>query len=57
MSWQRDYRIKVVTQSSSDPFLLNIESLKDITIWGKVSDLINGSVDYRGGVMIPNCRT
>lgn len=54
LDWQREYRIKVLNQNSIDPFWFEVNSLKDITIWGKVSDLLNAKYNERGGLIIPN---
>lgn len=50
--WQREFRIKVETLNN-DPFWLKVDSLKDITVWGNVKDLINGKIN-ENGVLIAN---
>lgn len=56
LSWQREFRIILQTEKI-DPFWFNIVSLKDITIWGKVSDLLNGKLDKDGNLIIDNYKT
>lgn len=53
LDWQREFRIKVETLNV-DPFCLDIDSLKDITIWGKVCDLLNGKIDKNGILALDN---
>ncbi|PKM48911.1 MAG: hypothetical protein CVV02_18290 [Firmicutes bacterium HGW-Firmicutes-7] len=43
LSWQNELRF-TVSASSTDPFMLDIGGIKDISIWGKVTDLKNGRI-------------
>ena len=52
LSWQKEYRIKVVTQDDNEPFWFEVDNLKDITIWGEISELLNGMFNESGGLII-----
>lgn len=50
--WQNECRL-AFARDEEDPFWFNIESLRDITIWGNTSDLLEGSV-IGEQIQIPN---
>lgn len=54
LSWQNEYRIRVVTQDNNEPFWFEVDNLKDITIWGKTSELLDGMFNESGGLIISN---
>lgn len=54
LSWQREYRLVVNTINQPDPFYINIGNIKDITIWGKKTDLEKGYIENESTIFIPN---
>lgn len=54
LSWQKEYRLAVNTVGQPDPFYVDVNNLKDITIWGKKSDLERGFVVDESTIFIPN---
>ncbi len=53
LSWQKEFRVKIETDNI-DPFYFEVECLKDITIWGKTSDLYKSEINDKGDIIINN---
>lgn len=43
-----------MTQDNNEPFWFEVDNLKDITIWGKTSELLDGMFNESGGLIISN---
>lgn len=54
LSWQHEFRLLVSTKNKNDPFYIDIGDIRDITIWGKKSDLLNGYISADRQIYIPN---
>lgn len=54
LEWQKEFRIMIQTIKKPDPYIIDIGDIRDITVWGKVSDLKEGYIVKEGEVCLPN---
>lgn len=51
--WQKEYRLLVHTINEDDQFYIEVDDLKDITIWGNKRDLMQGYIKNDDEIYVP----